>query len=168
MQMTKIQTQTISEINIGSCRRCRRLPGSASSQRGGPGYDSAAFRYSTHLFLLQILTTNIPSSSTSTNIHQLENLLGCIVPQRAWGGHIWKYSKMLDFHRVPQYEWVKEKVWDLTMRGPLPFLSVTAQFFLCKERTGRMGRGVTDSPWYSNTFQTNTRWSSKDNLYVFL
>ena len=88
MKLTKIQTQTISEINIGSCRRCRRLPGSASSQRGGSGYDSAAFRYSTHLFLLQILTTNIPSSSSSTHIHQLENLLGCIVSQRGWGGHM--------------------------------------------------------------------------------
>ena len=87
-EIDKNTDTNLSEINIGSCRRCQRLPGSASSQRGGPGYDSAAFRYSTHLFLLQILTTNIPSSSTSTHIHQLENLLGCIVSQRAWGGHM--------------------------------------------------------------------------------
>ena len=58
-EIDKNTDTNLSEINIGSCRRCQRLPGSASSQRGGPGYDSAAFRYSTHLFLLQILTTLI-------------------------------------------------------------------------------------------------------------
>ena len=41
----EIQLSTQLEMYIGSCRRCQRLPSSASSQPRSSGYDSAAFRY---------------------------------------------------------------------------------------------------------------------------
>ena len=117
---------------IGSCRRCQQLPGSASSQPRSSGYDSAAFRYS---------PTSIShcddddgdddddDGDDDCDHGDLQNP-SSMINQYGFQSHFHRISLKVILFKVT-HRHHQEKVRDLTIHGPLPFLSVTAQFFLC-------------------------------------
>ena len=140
---------------IGSCRRCQQLPGSASSQPRSSGYDSAAFRYSPTTISHRDGDDGDDDDGNDDCDHgDLQNpssMINHYKFQSYFQSNIKVIIFKVTFHRHHQ-----EKVRDLTIHGPLPFLSVTAQFSLCWGRGGGGGGGLLGpNTVISNTLRHN-------------